>query len=257
MRSHCRFPGLPIGSPTYSCMASRLSRAGYLAAAGPSANARSTFAVTWLTTAGEHPAVLGRHDVGRDRRIALVTGADQRGLRVGSRPVTPVAGNERVVLPVQGITQVTGLVADDQPVAADRGGRQPDPPEQGVGPQKRQVDARIAGRGHVRAFGRGPVLVVAAGDQGAGPADGRAAVPTAIAGGLPSRRTSRAGTRSPGSPRLRTTRTTERTPRSARWTRPRNPRSRTAHRSGGSPSAGPPAVSSPAPRGGEAPSMPG
>ncbi len=52
---HCRFAGLPMGSPTYSCMASRLSCAGYLAAAGPSANARRMFAVTCLTKAGVRP----------------------------------------------------------------------------------------------------------------------------------------------------------------------------------------------------------
>ncbi len=43
---YCRFCGLPTGSPAYSRMRSRLSRAGYLAAAGPAANARSTLAVT-------------------------------------------------------------------------------------------------------------------------------------------------------------------------------------------------------------------
>ena len=167
---YCRSAGLPIGSPAYSCMASRLSRAGYLAAAGPSANARSRFVVTCLTKAGvraadavrrvavdrlhpahgarvehpgaagdrvvgrvaeagppwqtsgecdkhldrprhrvagvdpvvldadqvgeagtlphpgpgEQPAVRGGHRVGRGRRVALVEGADQRGLRVGT-----------------------------------------------------------------------------------------------------------------------------------------------------------------------------
>src|SRR5690348_15005682 len=37
-----------IGSPAHSCMAARLSRAGCLTAAGPSANARRTLAVTRL-----------------------------------------------------------------------------------------------------------------------------------------------------------------------------------------------------------------
>src|SRR5580693_8925496 len=54
-RDYCRLAGLPMGSPTYSCMASRLSWAGYLAAAGPSANARSRFVVTCLTKAGVRP----------------------------------------------------------------------------------------------------------------------------------------------------------------------------------------------------------
>jgi hypothetical protein len=38
-----------MGSPEYSGMTSRLSRAGWLSAAGPSAKARSTFAVTCWT----------------------------------------------------------------------------------------------------------------------------------------------------------------------------------------------------------------
>jgi hypothetical protein len=38
-----------MGSPEYSRMASRLSRAGWASAAGPSAKARSTFAVTCRT----------------------------------------------------------------------------------------------------------------------------------------------------------------------------------------------------------------
>ena len=118
---------------------------------------------------GEHPAVRGRHHVRSDRGIALVKRPDQRGLRVRPGRLAPVAGDKRVLDAEHRIARVTGLVADDEPVRAERGGVQPDPPEHRVGSEERQVDACVAGRGHVRAFGRGPVLVVPGRDQGAGP----------------------------------------------------------------------------------------
>ena len=46
-----------IGSPGYSRIASRLSRAGYLPAAGPSAKAWKTLAVTWRTKAAVAPGL--------------------------------------------------------------------------------------------------------------------------------------------------------------------------------------------------------
>ncbi len=54
---YCRPAELPRGSPAYSCIASRLSCAGWASAAGPSANARSTFAVTCRTKAGVAPVM--------------------------------------------------------------------------------------------------------------------------------------------------------------------------------------------------------
>ncbi len=83
----------------------------------------------------------------------------------GVRRFAPVAGDQRVVLPVFGVLGVTGLVADDQPAA----GVQPGPPEHRVGPEEGQVDPGVPGRGHVGAFGRRPVLVVPGRDQRAGP----------------------------------------------------------------------------------------
>jgi len=46
---------------------------------------------------GEHPAVRGRHHVRSDRGIALVKRPDQRGLRIGTGRLAPVAGDQRVL----------------------------------------------------------------------------------------------------------------------------------------------------------------
>ena len=110
----------PMRSPAYSCIASRLSWAGYLAAEGPSAKEPNTLAVTWRTKTGRrtgdpvrlvaegrlHPAHRARVEGTFPAGVGVVGGvavaadalADQRG--VGQhldRPLNRVAGSHRVV----------------------------------------------------------------------------------------------------------------------------------------------------------------
>ena len=54
---YCRLARLQAGSPACSCMASRLSRAGCAAAAGPSAKARRMFAVVRQTNDEAAPSM--------------------------------------------------------------------------------------------------------------------------------------------------------------------------------------------------------
>jgi hypothetical protein len=115
---------------------------------------------------GEHPGVRRRHDVVGNGRVALVQGPDNRRLRIRVRRLPPgIVGDQGVVLAVHGVLRVAGLVADHQPVGAERGRLEPGPPEHRVRAEERQVYPGVPGRRHAGAFRRGPVLVVAERDK--------------------------------------------------------------------------------------------
>ena len=81
------------------------------------------------------------------------------------RRLPPVAGHQGVVLAVHRVLQVARLVADDQPPLPQSGAGHPGPPEHGVRAHEGDVRARVPGRRDMRPLLRGPVLVVARGEQ--------------------------------------------------------------------------------------------